>query len=74
MDEFIVCDTCAGVGNLENQFGKDFKKYCYLSTLEANDVEICKIKEFENVVQFDYLKNKGQPRNQNYLSPSRWFG
>lgn len=62
MDDFIVCDPCAGVGNLENQFGKDFKQYCYLSTLEQMDVDICKIKGFENSVQFDYLKNNEQPK------------
>ena len=62
MNDFIVCDPCAGVGNLENQFGKDFKQFCYLSTLEQMDVDICKIKGFENAVQFDYLKNKEQPR------------
>ncbi|MBQ7489309.1 MAG: hypothetical protein IJT51_02175 [Bacteroidales bacterium] len=56
MDEFIVFDPCAGVGNLENQFGKDFKQYCYLSTLEKMDVDICKIKGFENVIRYDYLK------------------
>ncbi len=62
LEEFIICDTCAGVGNLENQFGIDFKKNCYLSTLEENDVEICKINGFENAIQYDYLKNKDQPR------------
>ncbi len=62
MYDFIVCDPCAGVGNLENQFGKDFKQYCYLSTLEQMDVDICKIKGFENAVQYDYLKNNEQPR------------
>ena len=61
MDEFIVCDPCGGVGNLENQFGKDYKQYCYLSTLEQMDVDICKIKGFENAVQFDYLKDDNQP-------------
>ena len=61
MDDYIVCDPCAGVGNLENQFGKDYKQYCYLSTLEQMDVDICKIKGFENAVQFDYLKNDKQP-------------
>ena len=61
MDEFIVCDPCAGVGNLENQFGKDYKQYCYLSTLEQMDVDTCKIKGFENAVQFDYLKDDKQP-------------
>ena len=61
MDDYIVCDPCAGVGNLENQFGKDYKQYCYLSTLESMDVDICKIKGFENSVQFDYLKDDKQP-------------
>lgn len=56
LDEFIVFDPCAGVGNLENDFGKDYKKFCYLSTLERIDVDTCKIKGFDNVVQFDYLK------------------
>lgn len=62
LNEFIVFDPCAGVGNLENQFGKDYKQYCYLSTLEQMDVDICKIKGFENSVQFDYLKNDEQPK------------
>ncbi len=62
LNEFIVFDPCAGVGNLENQFGKDYKQYCYLSTLEQMDVDICKIKGFENAVQFDYLKNDEQPK------------
>ena len=62
MDDFIVCDPCAGVGNLENQFGKDFKQFCYLSTLEQMDVDICKIKGFENSIQFDYLKDDEQPK------------
>ena len=62
INDFIVCDPCAGVGNLENQFGKDFKQYCYLSTLEQMDVDICKIKGFENAIQFDYLATKEQPK------------
>ena len=61
MDEFIICDPCGGVGNLENQFGKDYKQYCYLSTLEQMDVDTCKIKGFENAIQFDYLKDDKQP-------------
>lgn len=62
LNEFIVFDPCAGVGNLENQFGKDYKQYCYLSTLEQMDVDICKIKGFENAVRFDYLKDDKQPK------------
>jgi hypothetical protein len=62
INEFIICDTCAGVGNLENQFGMEFKQNCYLSTLEENDVEICKIKGFENAIQFDYLASEEQPK------------
>ena len=62
MNDFIVFDPCAGVGNLQNQFGKDFKEFCYLSTLEQTDVDICKIKGFENSVQFDYLKGGAQPK------------
>lgn len=62
MDDYIVCDPCAGVGNLENQFGKDYKQYCYLSTLEQMDVDTCKIKGFENAIQFDYLKDDKQPQ------------
>ena len=62
MDDYIVCDPCAGVGNLENQFGKDYKQFCYLSTLEPMDVDICKIKGFENAVQFDYLEDNKQPQ------------
>lgn len=62
LDEYIVCDPCAGVGNLENQFGKDYKQYCYLSTLEQMDVDTCKIKGFENSIPFDYLKDDKQPQ------------
>lgn len=62
IDDYIVCDLCAGVGNLENQFGKDYKQYCYLSTLEQMDVDTCKIKGFENAIQFDYLKDDKQPQ------------
>ncbi|MBO7475797.1 MAG: hypothetical protein J6T36_02565, partial [Campylobacter sp.] len=62
LDEFIVFDPCARVGNLENQFGKDFKQYCYLSTLEQMDVDTCKIKGFENSLVFDYLKDENQPK------------
>ncbi len=61
LNEFIVFDPCAGVGNLENQFGRDFKEFCYLSTLEQMDVDTCLIKGFENVVKFDYLKNDKEP-------------
>ena len=57
MDSYIVFDPCAGVGNLENQFGRDYKRHCYLSTLEQMDVDTCKIKGFENAVQFDFLKD-----------------
>lgn len=62
MNDFIVFDPCAGVGNLENQFGKDYKEYCYLSTLEQTDVDICKIKGFENSIQFDYLQDTNHPQ------------
>ncbi len=63
LDDYIVCDPCAGVGNLENQFGKEYKPYCYLSTLEQMDVDICRIKGFDNAMRFDYLKDKDdQPR------------
>ena len=61
LSDFIIFDPCAGVGNLENQFGKDFKQYCYLSTLENMDVDIMKIKGFENSIQYDYLKDDKQP-------------
>lgn len=62
LDEYIVFDPCCGVGNLENLFGKDYKQYVYLSTLEQMDVDICKIKDFENSIQFDYLKDNTQPK------------
>lgn len=62
MDDYIVCDPCAGVGNLENQFGRDYKPYCYLSTLEQTDVDTCNIKGFENTIRYDYLKDDSQPQ------------
>lgn len=58
LKDYIIYDPCCGVGNLENQFPKEIKKQCYLSTLDSKDVDICKIKDFENVVQFDYLNLK----------------
>ena len=62
LDDYIVFDPCAGVGNLENDFGIEYKQYCYLSTLEQHDVDTCKIKGFENAVQFDYLSTpQAQP-------------
>ncbi len=62
LNDFIIFDPCAGVGNLQNQFGSDFKEFCYLSTLEQMDVDICKNKRFDNVIQFDYLKDNTQPK------------
>lgn len=62
MNDFIVCDPCAGVGNLENQFGKDFKQYCYLSTLAMMDVDTCRIKGFDNAIKYDYFATREQPR------------
>ncbi|WP_064773691.1 hypothetical protein [Helicobacter saguini] len=61
MKDFLVFDPCAGVGNLENDFGRDYKDSCYLSTLEQMDVDTCKIKGFSNVIQFDYLANNKEP-------------
>lgn len=62
LKDYIIYDPCCGVGNLENQFPKEIKKQCYLSTLDSKDVDICKIKDFENVVQFDYLENSNEPK------------
>lgn len=62
MDDFIVCDPCAGVGNLENQFGRDYKQYCYLSTLVQTDVDTCRTKGFDNAIKFDYLASGEQPK------------
>lgn len=62
LKDYIVCDPCAGVGNLENAFGIDYKQYCYLSTLEQTDVDICKIKNFPNAICYDYLKDDKQPK------------
>ena len=62
LKDYIIYDPCCGVGNLENQFSKEIKAQCYLSTLDSKDVDICTIKEFENVVQFDYLENANEPK------------
>lgn len=62
LNDYIVCDPCAGVGNLENQFGRDYKPYCYLSTLEPTDIAICQAKNFENAICFDYLHDTTQPQ------------
>ena len=61
-DEYIVYDPCCGVGNLENEFPKDFKRnFCFMSTLEQGDVDVCKIKYFDNTVKFDYLADNSEP-------------
>ena len=62
MNDFVVCDPCAGVGNLENEFGKDYKQYCYLSTLVHMDVDTCRMKGFDNAIQYDYFSNNEQPK------------
>lgn len=64
INQFIVFDPCAGVGNLQNQFGRDYKEHCYLSTLLEGDVDQCKLKDFRNAVVFDYMKDKQQPKFQ----------
>lgn len=61
LSDYIIYDPCCGVGNLENQFSQEIKKQCYLSTLDSKDVDICTIKDFENVEQFDYLANDKEP-------------
>ncbi len=61
INDFIVFDPCSGVGNLENEFGYDYKYNCYLSTLESNDVDQCLMKGFENAQKFDYLKDNNHP-------------
>lgn len=61
LEDFIVFDPCAGVGNLENQFGRDYKESCYLSTLLDGDVDQCRLKDFHNSIKYDYLKSKHQP-------------
>lgn len=66
IEDYIVFDPCCGVGNLQNQFGIDYKKNCFMSTLEQTDVDICKIKGFDNVVQFDYLKSPMVQPKWNY--------
>ena len=60
LEDYIIIDTCAGVGNLENKFPQHIKDNCYLSTLEPHDADIMKsnVKGFENVVDFDYLNGK----------------
>ena len=61
--DFIVFDPCAGVGNLEIDFGRDYRDCCYLSTLLDGDVDQCKFKKFNNSIQYDYMKNwQQQPR------------
>jgi len=62
MDDFIVFDPCCGVGNLENDFGRDYKDSCYMSTLEQMDVDTCISKGFENVIQYDFLKDDNFPQ------------
>ena len=57
MNDFIVFDPCAGVGNLQMDFGRDYRDNCYLSTLLEGDVDQCKLKKFNNAIQYDYMKD-----------------
>jgi hypothetical protein len=61
-DEYIVYDPCCGVGNLENEFPKDFRRnFCFMSTLEQGDVDTCRIKYFDNAIKFDYSADNSEP-------------
>lgn len=57
ISDFVVFDPCAGVGNLEMDFGRDNRDNCYLSTLLEGDVDQCKFKKFSNAIQYDYLRD-----------------
>ena len=69
IQDFIVFDPCAGVGNLEADFGIDYRDNCYLSTLLDRDVDQCKFKKFSNAIKYDYLKTwHTEPRLQPQFS------
>lgn len=57
MQDFIVFDPCAGVGNLQIDFGRDYRDSCYLSTFMEDDVDQCKFKKFSNAIKYDYMKD-----------------
>lgn len=50
---YRIYDPAGGVGNLISILPKNAYKYCYLSTLEQNDVDYCS-KEYEGATCFQY--------------------
>ncbi|MEO6051906.1 MAG: hypothetical protein ABIP78_11320 [Pyrinomonadaceae bacterium] len=56
--EYRLWDMAAGTGNLEYGLPSEAWKYCYMSTVDAGDVEHCKrlFREAE-VFQYDYLND-----------------
>ena len=57
-DNYRLWDMAAGTGHLEHFLPKDFLQYCFLSTLEQNDVQHLQ-KEFPaaTVFRYDYLND-----------------
>jgi hypothetical protein len=60
VDDYVVFDPCCGTANLQDDFKN--KNSCFLSTLDAGDVFVAKSKGFENVIQFDFLKDDKMPK------------
>ena len=57
--EYRIWDMCAGTGNLEYDFDSSLIEYCYLSTLEPDEVKYCEalFPNAKAVFQYDYLND-----------------
>jgi len=57
--QYRLWDMCAGTGNLEYDFPDDVFQYCYLSTLEEDEVKYCRdlFPNAKAIFQYDYLND-----------------
>jgi hypothetical protein len=52
----FACGTCNLLVDIPD------KSYCFVSTYEAGDVNICRANGFQNVMQYDFLNNDRMPQ------------
>ena len=63
--KYRIWDMACGKGNLEYYLDKSVHKYLYMSTIDKEDIEYCKLK-FKNacVFQYDYLNDDIELKSQ----------
>ncbi|TKZ35988.1 hypothetical protein EZH24_02490, partial [Brachyspira catarrhinii] len=62
---FRIWDMACGKGNLEYYLDKSVYKYLYMSTIDKEDIEYCKVK-FKKacIFQYDYLNDDIESKNK----------